>query len=218
MRVRPLVLITFALAATPKVQAQIFYDPPKMQSTPLVAPEPGYGVLLPGANAKENQAALTWSFRSAINVAALQCGFDRYLRIDDHYNAMLTNHREELAAAFATLTAYFKRVNKTPRAAQSAVDTYGTRTYSAFSAVRGQLNFCTVSGNASRSAIFAPRGSLNVVAKERLRELYDAVKSGAGEQQFRPTWTQLRRPALARMDESCWKKGKYVSSCGLTHW
>lgn len=214
---RNLAAVCLALAAIPApVSAQIFWQTPELAGPPLFAPEAGFGVALPGATPAETKAALTWSLRSGLNVAALQCAFEPTLRTLENYNALLTNHREELATSFNALSAYFKRTNKTVKAGQNALDAYGTRTYSGFSAVRGQLTFCTAAGRVSTSALFAPRGQLNTVAQERLRELYNGVNSKAGEQLFRPTWTQIRRPALANMDANCWKKNSYITSCGYS--
>ena len=215
----PRIIASFCLAlaiTTAPANAQIFWQTPDLAGAPIFAPEAGFGLPLPGATAAETKAALTWSLRSGLNVAALQCGFEPTLRTLENYNALLTNHREELASAFTILSSYFKRTNKTIKAGQGALDTYGGRIYSSFSAVRGQFTFCTAASKVSTSALFAPRGQLITVAQERLRELYNGVNSKAGEQMFRPTWTQIRRPALANMDAKCWKKNAYFASCGYS--
>ncbi len=208
------VLAILSVALAFPAQAQIFWQSPDLSAPVLLAPEPGFGVPMPGATSAEQKAALVWNLRSGLNVAALQCGFDPFLKIDNHYNGMLVNHREELAAAFSALTGYFNRTAKSVRGGQSAIDTYGTRSYSQFSSVSGQLTFCYVAGKIARSAIFAPRGKLYVVAQERLRELYTSVKGRVGEQQFRPTWTQVSRPALPDTRDGCWKGDRYSGSCG----
>jgi hypothetical protein len=151
--------------------------------------------------------------RSALNLAALQCGFEPLLRTEQNYNAMLTNHKDELAAAYGTISAYFKRTTKTPAAAQKALDTFGTRAISSFSTVRGQLGFCHTAGRVGYIAMSAPRGTLLTLASERLRELYKA-QTYQPEQQFR---TYRTSAPLPRMDNSCWdKKGKYISRCGYS--
>ena len=211
----PAACLALLALATP-AQAQIFWSPPDLSGPILTGPEPGYGVAMPGATAAEQKAALVWNMRSGLNVAALQCGFEPLLRTEPHYNAMLSNHREELASAFSTLTAYFKRTNKTPRAAQGAVDTYGTRTYSSFSAVSGQLTFCTAAGRIGRAALGTPRGSLAVLAQEQLRSLYNGVKGKQGEQQFRMARLDFRRP-LPSLEARCWKGSKYIKGCGMVY-
>ena len=102
-----------ALALPLSAQAQLYYKSPDLSGPPLLTPETGYGVAMPGANAVEQKAALVWNMRSGLNVAALQCGFEPTLRVLENYNAMLTNHRDELQTAFNGLSGYFKRMNKT---------------------------------------------------------------------------------------------------------
>lgn len=213
MRLISALLSTLALqfAATPAA-AQIFWSPPDFSGPPVLTLEPGYGVPLPGATSVEQKAAILWNMRSALNLAALQCGFEPLLRTEKNYNAMLSDHREELAGAYDRLNSYFKRNNKTPAAALKALDSYGTKTISSFSTVRGQLGFCHVAGSVGRATLSAPRGSLGVVATERVRELYNA-QAYKQEQQFR--MVRPISPPLPSMDSACWdKKGKYKSSCG----
>jgi hypothetical protein len=209
-------VVVAGLTCLSPASAQIFWSPPDLSGPPLLGPESGYGVAMAGATPAEQQAALVWNMRSGLNVAALQCGFEPLLRTEPHYNAMLYNHREELAGAFKTLTAYFKRTSKTPKAAQGAIDTYGTRTYSSFSAVSGQLTFCTVAGRIGRAALSTPRGSLNVLAQEQLRSLYLGVKGKQGEQQFRSVRLDFRRP-LPSLEDRCWKGKNYNKGCGMLY-
>jgi hypothetical protein len=203
-----------ALAVPFSAQAQLYYKSPDLSGPPLLLPEAGFGVSMPGANAVEQKAALVWNMRSGLNVAALQCGFEPTLQVLENYNAMLTNHRDELQASFNALSGYFKRMNKTVKGGQNALDTYGTRTYSSFSAVGGQLNFCLAAGRISKLALSTPRGQLVTLAQERLRELYNGVKSKAGEQQFgRARFSAY--PLFPNLDSRCWKKDKYISKCGM---
>ena len=115
---------------------------------------------------------------------------------------------------FNTLTAYFKRVNKTPKAAQNALDRYGTKTYLGFSTVRGQLGFCQTGSNIARTAIYVPRGGFTIFAIERLRELRNSLLV-AGEQQFRFAIPRVNVP-LPYFEDKCWdKRGNYKTKCGV---
>jgi hypothetical protein len=210
----PTILFPLLIAAAAPVQAQLFWKAPEIPGGTLTAPEPGYGQPMPGATPAESRAALVWNLRSAINVAALQCGLNPLLRIPETYNVMIADHRDELAAAFATLGSYYKRKNKTPKAGQTALDQYGTRTYSSFSAVAGLLPFCHVASQTVREAIFTPRGKLYQVAEARLKQLHNSVNFRKGEQQF-PGIRIDGRPRLPVLDERCWPKKKgYQASCG----
>jgi hypothetical protein len=207
-----LAIIGFA-ALTAPASAQIYWSAPDFSGAPLLSLEPGYGTPLPGASPFEQEAAILWNFRSGLNLAALQCGFEPMLRTEQNYNAMLSDHRDELGSAYTTLSAYFKRTTKTPAAAQKALDTYGTRTISSFSTVQGQLGFCHTAGHVGRAALFTPRGSLKLTATARVRELYNAQRYQP-EQQFRSV-----RPIVGpmpRLEDSCWdRKGRYKANCGV---
>ncbi len=208
-----LVTIPFAVFLAQPASAQIFYQPPNLSGPPLLTAEAGFGTILPGATPTEQKAALLWNLRSGLNVAALQCGFEPALRVLENYNSMLINHREELQSSYDSLIGYFNRTTKSAKLGQTAIDKFGTRNYSSFSAVSGQLAFCTVAARISNAGIFAPRGQLAKVAQDKLRELYNAAKTRMGEQQFRQVRLD-RTFFLPRLEDNCWKKNKYNSSCG----
>lgn len=199
-----------ALSVSP-VSAQVFYKPPSFAAKPITALDPAFDPAMPGASAAEQKAVLTWSLRQALLLGALQC-HTQYptLLATANYNALLTNHGEELGKAFTTISAYFKRTKKAPKAAQSALDGFATKMTTSYSTVRGQLGFCHTAGWVGRRALFTPRGQLGTLASEHLGELRSALKP-AIEQQFRAanigSWLHSRR--LPSFDEKCWKKNKY---------
>ena len=208
-----------ALVVALPASAQIFWQSPDYRGAPVTLEEQGIGVALPGASPAEQRANLVWQLRAGLNVAALQCQRFPTLLSKDIYGGVLINHKEELAKTYATLTNYFKRVEKTPKAGQQALDRYGTKTYIGMSTVQGILGFCETSSRVGKSALYAPRGALDIVAMERLRELRNSLLPGR-EQQFNvghnpPTMTF---PNLAKQ---CWvrdRKSKlevYDARCGL---
>jgi len=207
------VISLFACIAAP-ANAQVFWQPPDYSGAPVTSYEDGIGVPLPGATLAEQKAAIVWNVRSGLNVAALQCGFDPTLRTAENYNAVISNHATELNAAFAALTAYFKRTNSDAKSAQKALDTFGTRTYSGFSTVGSQYGFCTAAARVSRIALFTPRGRFITLAEEHLREMRNALRP-SGEQQFKfgPLPTNVTR-ATPSLEKKCWKKDRYVAKCG----
>lgn len=215
---RTRLLFLAALAAASAIptaaSAQIFWKSPDFTGAPLNGLEPGFGVAMPGANAKEQTAGLVWNLRSALNLAALQCQFEPTLRTVENYNQLLGDHREELGEAYKTITAYFKRTTKTVAASQKALDTYGTRTISYYSTVRGQLGFCEVAGRVGRKAIGAPRGTLKVIATENLRTIKNSL-AHKGEQQFYRQTVAAHLTLSPQMTPSCWdKRNKYKATCG----
>lgn len=204
-------LVLAAMVASPAA-AQIYWRAPDLSGLPLTSYEPGMGVALPGATPAEQRAAISWNVRSGLNLAALQCAFEPTLRTEANYNAIISDHSAELAAAFNTLSGYFKRTSKTPKAGQSALDTFGTRTYSGFSAVRAQLTFCNMAGKIGRHALFTPKGQFSAFAMEHLREFRNSLVP-AGDQQFRFPRPWFRVP-LPNFDERCWRGNRYNRACG----
>ena len=204
--------IVLALAAQP-ASAQIFWHAPDFTGTPIMPGEVGIGVPLPGVTPAEERASYAWQMRAGLNVMALQCQFDRTLLTENAYNTILTNHRAELDASYATLTSYFKRVNATAKAGQNALDRYGTKTYLGFSTVRGQLGFCQTAARIARSAAFLPRGAFTAMSIERLRELRNSL-APAGEQQFRFPIPRVSAP-VPYFEDRCWdRRGHYKTNCG----
>ena len=203
-----------ALAITPgAASANFFWKSPDLRGAPVRGDEPGLFLALPGATPAELQAALVWNLRAGLNVAALQCQFDPTLLTLNQYNHLLGYHGSELAASFGTLSAYFKRTNKVAKVGQSALDQYGTRTYSGFSTVGAQLTFCEAASKVGRKALFAPRGQLYAVAQNYLREMKTSL-SRHGEQQF----IFYVPPYYARMpsfEDNCWRGGSLQARCAF---
>lgn len=195
------------------LSAQFYWQPFDTSGAAVQGNDPGIGSPLPGATPIEQRAAIVWNMRAALNVAALQCGFEPTLRSLENYNAILNNHGPELTASFNTLTAYFRRTNKVASAGQKALDTYGTRTYAGFSTVQSQLEFCATASRVGRRALFTPRGSFHVMASEHLREIRNSLIR-TGEQQFRFGYPRRVTQMPIFSDERCWKKNKYTRVCG----
>lgn len=202
-----------AVLVSVPASAQFFMKSKDLSGQVVRGDEPGIAQPLPGATEKEITAGLTWTLRAALNVAALQCQFEPTLLTVDNYNAILTDHRAELKESYDTLTKYFLRMNKAPKAGQSALDQFGTKTYSSFNAVASQYNFCQISSEIGREALYMPRGSFSTVARERMRQLRNSLVPW-GEQQFpRYVRSEWRVP---RLDKMCWSgKGEWQArKCG----
>ena len=199
------------LGATPAA-AQFFMQAKDLSGAPVVGDEPGLSPPLPGATLAEHKAAIIWNVRAALNVAALQCQFDQTLMAVSNYNAMLTDHKDELKRSWDVLNKYFARINKTPKAAQNALDQFGTKTYSSFTTVAAQYNFCLAANEVGREVVFAPRGDFGVIALQRIRQLRNSLTPW-GEQRF-PRFI-YPHTTLPRLDNICWKNGDWqVKKCG----
>lgn len=204
----------FSIAGASPASAQFFFKSPSMTGERVTVLDPRMGETLPGATPAEHQAALTWHLRAALNVAALQCQFEPTLLTLPAYNALLSDHKDELKTSFDTLGKYFMRVAKTKKEGQAAFDQYGTRTYSGYSTVNAQLTFCQTAGRVAQSALFAARGGLGEVAQNRMIELRNSLKF-AGEQQFPRRTAPIPSP-LPSMAKQCWKGETYrAERCGM---
>ncbi len=197
------------------VSAQFFLASPDIRGATVRGNEPGIGEVLPGATEDETRAELIWNMRSGLNVAALQCQFEPTLMSVQNYNVLLYNHRDELKKAFDTLNKYFIRVAKQAKAGQNALDRFGTRTYTGFTAVASQYGFCQTAAAIAARAAMAPRGSFHEIAADHMRELRTSLMRPFSEQRF-PRFRLNSYPPLPRLDAICWdKKSKWsTKKCG----
>lgn len=198
------------LAAAP-AQAQFYFKDKDLRDAPVVGDEPGIGQPLPGATPAELKAGVVWNMRAALNVAALQCQFEPLLLTVPNYNAILADHKDELASSFDRLDGYFRRTAGSAKAGQTALDQFGTRTYAGFAAVAAQYNFCKTASEIGRDALARPRGDFGGLALERMRELRKSLTPW-GEQAFVRTRPSASVPP---MDKRCWSGSNYnFGKCG----
>ena len=213
-------MVAAAMPVSAPASAQFYLQPKDFTGSPVKGDEPGIAIPLPGATPVELRAGLVWTMRAALNVAALQCQFEPTLLTVRSYNGILLDHGPELKGAFDTLVKYFARTAKTKAAGQTALDQYGTRTYSGFATVAAQRNFCETAHLIARDAVFTPRGKFGELAEARMRELRNSL-TPHGEQLF-PRYAQLSSgwTPIPRLDSICWdKKGRWQSKkCGDQNW
>lgn len=195
--------------------AQFFFSSHDMTAPPLTGSEPNFATDFPKATSAEVRAALVWQMRAALNVAALQCQFEPTLLAVPNYNAVLFNHKDEIKKSYDTVTKYFIRVNKTPKAGQTAFDHFDTRNYSTFTAVDAQYGFCQTASRIAVRAAMAPRGEFYKVALEETGTLRNALVYW-GDQRFPRHPLIATAKGVPNLDPRCWdKKGQWVDkACG----
>lgn len=210
--------LTAFLLPTAPASAQFFLRSHDFRGDAVTGSDGALSQSLPGATDAELRAATAWNMRAALNVAALQCQFEPTLLTVNNYNAILKDHEAELKGSFDTLSKYFVRTAKTPRAGQAALDQFGTRTYSSFATVSAQFGFCQTASEIGRDATFAPRGSFGTLAAARLRELRNSL-TPYGEQHFQ-RYLGRDYASQPRIDPVCYdKKGRWVEKkCGVFAW
>ncbi|NWP29015.1 hypothetical protein GY984_25300, partial [Escherichia coli] len=82
----------------------------------------------------------------------------------DNYNSLIKDHAIELRDSYATLEKYFERAYKNKKQGQLELDKYGTRIYSGFSTVQGQLSFCQTAAAIGHDAVFVKPGKFGDLA------------------------------------------------------
>jgi hypothetical protein len=206
--------VTALLACASPASAQFFFKSHDMTGPAVTGDEPEFAAAFPKATADEVRAALVWRVRSALNVAALQCQFEPTLMSVPNYNAVLFNHADEFKKSYALLGKYFIRTSKTPKIGQDALDRFGTRTYSSYTAVNAQRGFCQTASKIAERAAYAQRGQFVDIALDQFRTLGNSLVYWS-EEQFRG------RPRLAsigqvpNLDPRCWdKRGWVAKKCG----
>lgn len=208
---------TAGMFAAAPASAQFFLKSVNLAGERVSGAEPGMtGPELPGATAPELRAALVWNLRAALNVAALQCQFEPTLLTLPNYNAVLKDHAIELRDSYATLEKYFSRTLKDKKKGMTELDKFGTRVYSGFSTVSGQLSFCQTAASIGHDALFAKRGALGDLAHGRMRELRASLAPWGEQFRYRASYAVPPvSPIPPFGNAKCWKKDKYQpKKCG----
>jgi hypothetical protein len=134
-------------------------------------------VIMRNMTPAEAQANAIWNVRAALNVAALQCQYSKYLATTPNYNAFLKHHADEMKNAQAVLMAHFKRYEGAK--ATAAFDSYLTKTYNSYSTLDAQYQFCEAAGVIGRQVLVIPKGKLGAEALEHMPQIRAAFAERA---------------------------------------
>lgn len=196
--------------------AQLFWKSPDFRGAPVQGDEPTIVIPLPGATQAEKDANVVWTLRAGLNVAALQCQFAGSLMTVANYNGLIAHHSKELNTDYKALEGYFKRnaaKGTKTTAIQSAFDQYTTRTYNSFSTLRAQLGFCQTAGSIGANALMQPKGTLLVVARNRLREFRNSLVPIGDSVALLPA-ANIDPPAVPGYPPECFdRKGELKKRC-----
>ena len=118
----------------------------------------------PTPNRALTPAATMWHLRAGLNVAALACRSDEATTVA-RYNAFLSAHRAELAAAEATYAAEFRAAGGDWR---DRYDDAMTRLYNYYATPPAHAAFCGVAAGLLADATASPGQGLAAFAAERL--------------------------------------------------
>lgn len=216
-RVSVALMCMSGLLATPG-SAQLYWKSPDFSGPPVTGTEPGIVIPLPGATPQEVNAELVWTLRAGLNFAALQCQFAPSLMVVANYNQLLTHHSKELATDYKLLQTYFKRTagkGAAQNAINAAFDSFNTRSYSSFSTVYAQRGFCQTASRIGQAALMEPKGSLQITAHARLRELRNSLTYAGDIDSRQPTPVQMTvDPQVPAFPPNCFDKhGELRKKC-----
>lgn len=209
------VAATSALAAP--ASAQMFLTDPNFTKGPIQGSDPLVGLPIPGATPAEYRAHLLWNLRAGLNVAALQCQFSPYMRAVDNYNGILAHHSKELADAYGTMNAYFKRV-KGAKDGQKAFDDYTTITYNNFSTLQAQYGFCQTATAIAKDALAQPKGQLHIFAQNRMRELRSSLVPAYDRTAVYNPYL-IAMPVIPPLNDDCYsRKNELKRKCAAAYY
>lgn len=216
-RVSVALLGILGVLSTP-ASAQLYWKSPDFRGPPVTGAEPGIVIPLTGATPQELNAELVWTLRAGLNFAALQCQFAPSLMVVPNYNQLIVHHSKELAADYKLLQGYFKRTAKKGaalNAINAAFDSFNTRSYSSFSTVYAQRGFCQTASRIGQDALMTPKGSLTVIAHDRLRELRNSLTPANDIDARYPPPIQLAiDPQVPAFPPNCFdKNGELKKKC-----
>jgi hypothetical protein len=197
--------------------AQLFFKSPDFSGAPVTGDEAAVLIPLAEATPAEKTADIVWTMRAGLNFAALQCQFAPSLHTVDNYNQFLAHHSKELLADYKTLGTYFKRSapkGTKPAAIAVAFDRYNTRTYNSFSSVNAQIGFCQTASRIGTAALLTPKGHLDELARNRLRELRNSLTPVGDLINTSPAWLRYNAEQVPGFAPDCFdKKGQLEKKC-----
>jgi len=129
-------------------------------------------------NAGLNPDETLWHFRSAWNVAALNCLDPEHEKpILDGYGAFLRQNQRKLAAANTALDAQFRREYPTRNDAVKARETFMTQVYNYFALPPARADFCNVALSVSNEYLAAQPEDIGQFAAARLQQMDAAFET-----------------------------------------
>jgi hypothetical protein len=133
-----------------------------------------------------------------------------------NYNALLVHHSQELASAYTTINAYFKRRDGAVRGPK-AFDEYSTQTYNNFSTLQAQLGFCQAAADIMKSGLATPKGQLITLAMRRMRELRNSLVPSIDPSSAPNNPYAVTLQPIPSMTDQCWDKNDELKpSCAVT--
>lgn len=115
-----------------------------------------------------------WNFRSAWNVAALNCREDRYQQVLDGYGMLLQRYDRRLAAVNSELDRQYRSLHGSQATRQR--EAHMTAVYNYFAMPPAHGYFCEAALGVARDALLAPPADLDGFALEGIQRLASAFE------------------------------------------
>jgi hypothetical protein len=125
-------------------------------------------------NSNLGEDATLWHFRSAWNVAALNCLEPQYQPILDGYGAFLKQNARKLTAANNALDQQYRRQHKTTKAATAARESLMTQVYNYFALPPTRPGLCATGLAVANEYLASPPADLGAFAAAGLQR-FEAV-------------------------------------------
>ena len=127
-------------------------------------------------NARLNPLEAVWNFRSAWNVAALNCLGPHYQPILDGYKAMLTAHGKRLTKINGEIDKQYRAEVGPGTKVIRARESYNTQVYNYFALPPATDYFCEASLEISNQALLSPPTDLDAFALTLLPKMEAAFE------------------------------------------
>ncbi len=143
--------------------------PPGGAAANMFIPPVGLNGLRQTVNANVSSAQRIWNFRSAYNVAALNCMQPQHASILTGYKTFLEVHKRDLTRINDTVESEWRKAQGAGYA--RARDTYSTQVYNYWALPPIQPQFCDAMVQILQQEAVMPAGSVDVFAESGLTKL-----------------------------------------------
>jgi hypothetical protein len=150
--------------------------PPRSSAVDMALPIVGPDGVRDTVNAHLNPIEAVWNFRSAWNVAALNCLDARYQPILDGYKAMLKAHSKRLTKVNADLDKQYRTEFGAGTKAIRAREAYLTQVYNYFALPPALDYFCEATLQVSQESLLTPPKDLDAFAMVSLPKIEAAFE------------------------------------------
>ncbi|HTN14258.1 MAG TPA: hypothetical protein VL094_05585 [Sphingomonadaceae bacterium] len=148
--------------------------PPGSASADMAIPVLGADGVRQTVNANLSPLEAVWNFRSAWNVAALNCLDSRYQPILDGYKALLTKHAKRLSKVNADIDKQYRK--EFGAKATRTREAYMTQVYNYFALPPAREYFCDAALQVSQEALTTPPADIDAFALAGLPRMESAFE------------------------------------------